>query len=355
MIDAPQNHKRRPLAAPTSTVGRGKAVVLRTGPALGHYQADGVSLHFGNSLALYPSWDAPTTIISDGAYGVLGFEGDASDHLELPAWYEPHVQAWAAAARPRTTLWFWNSEIGWAAAHPILEKHGWRYVNCNIWNKGVGHVAGNVNTQKIRRFPVVTEVCVHYVLEARVAGLPLKQWLIREWKRSGLPLRRANDACGLKDAAVRKYFDQGHLWYFPPPEAMQRLSDYANEHGRAEGRPYFCLNSNQPVTGAEWVRMRAKFSCPHGVTNVWDRQPVRGAERVKTGSGRAVHLNQKPLDLMIRLIAASTEPGDVVWEPFGGLFTASLAASRLKRRAFGAEIDSTYFQYGVRRFVDATE
>lgn len=344
--------KRRLRAAPTSTVGRGKAVVLNHEPERPLYAAKGVSLHFGDSLSFYASWDPPTTIVSDGAYGVLGFEGDTSDHLDVPAWYEPHVKAWAQASGPNTTLWFWNSEIGWAAAHPILEKHGWRYVNCNIWNKGVGHIAGNVNTQKIRRFPVVTEVCVQYVLEARVAGLPLKKWLLAEWKRSGLPLRRANEACGVKDAAVRKYLDQGHLWYFPPVDAMQRLSDYANEHGNPKGRPYFSLNGKRPVTGAEWANMRSRFSCPHGVTNVWERNAVRGEERVKTADGRAVHLNQKPLDLMSRIIEATTEPGDVVWEPFGGLFTASLAARELKRRAFAAETDSTYYQYGVRRFLD---
>jgi DNA modification methylase len=101
--------------------------------------------------------------------------------------------------------------------------------------------------------------------------------------------------------------------------------------------------------------MRAKFSCPHGVTNVWERAPVRDEERVKTEDGRAVHLNQKPLDLMSRIIEATTDRGDVVWEPFGGLFSASLAASRLERRAFAAETDPTYFQYGARRFLKPAE
>lgn len=336
--------------APTSTVGRGKSVVLEAAPESKLYRADGVSLHSGDTLDFYPQWEAPMTIISDGAYGVLGFEGDTSDHLDVPAWYEPHVQAWAAAATPSTTLWFWNSEIGWAAAHPLLERYGWRYVNCNVWDKGVAHIAGNVNTRKLRRFPVVTEVCVQYVFEARVAGMSLKQWLLSQWKRSGLTLRRANEACGVKDAAVRKYLDQGHLWYFPPAEMMQRLADYANQHGRPEGRPYFSIDGKAPVTAAEWSAMRSKFSCPHGVTNVWRRDAVRGDERVKTQQGRAVHLNQKPLDLMTRLIEATTDRGDVVWEPFGGLFSGSLAAQRVNRRAFSAEVDSTYYQYGVRRF-----
>jgi DNA modification methylase len=71
---------------------------------------------------------------------------------------------------------------------------------------------------------------------------------------------------------------------------------------------------------------------------------------VKTPDKKAVHLNQKPLDLMSRLIEASSQEGDVVWEPFGGLFTASLAAQALRRKAFAAEIDWTYFFYGVERF-----
>ncbi len=346
--------KRSLRAAPTSTVGRGKAIVLDTAPSSSVFKDEFVSLNFGDSLDLYEKWPSPTTIVSDGAYGVLGFEGDTSDHLDVPHWYEPHAKAWSQSATPATTLWFWNSEIGWAAAHPILEKYGWRYVNCNIWNKGIGHIAGNVNTQKIRRFPVVTEVCVQYVFEARVEGKPLKRWLLDEWKRTGLTLRRANEACGVKDAAVRKYLDQGHLWYFPPPETMQRLSDYANEFGAPEGRPYFSLDGKKPVTERQWAAMRSKFNCPHGVTNVWERNAVRGEERVKVDSGKAVHLNQKPLDLMRRIIEASTDEGDIVWEPFGGLFTGSLAARQLGRRAFAGEIDPTYFQYGVNRYRDAT-
>jgi site-specific DNA-methyltransferase (adenine-specific) len=39
----------------------------------------------------------------------------------------------------------------------------------------------------------------------------------------------------------------------------------------------------------------------------------------------------------------------VVWEPFGGLFTAALAARSLGRRAFAAEVDATYYQYGLKR------
>lgn len=342
-------HPGRRKREATSTVGRGKAITLASAPRTDIFSDSLVELRLGDSIEHYCHWPRPTVIVSDGGYGVLGFEGDTSDHLGLPEWYEPHVIEWSKAATPETTLWFWNSEIGWAAVHPILERHGWRYQNCNIWDKGKAHIAGNVNTQKIRRFPVVTEVCVQYVFEARLDGIPLKEWLLREWKRTGLPLRKANEACGVRDAAVRKYLDQGHLWYYPPPEMFERLQLFANQHGRPAGRPYFAIRG-EPGTAEQWSHMRSKFNCPHGVTNVWVRPPVNGAERVKAPSGKAVHLNQKPLDLMAQIIEASSDRGDVVWEPFGGLFTASLAAKRLGRRAFSSEIDPTYFQYGIQRF-----
>lgn len=341
--------------APSSTVGRGKSIKnIRTGYHKKIYRDQNVSLHLGNSLDKYETWPAPTTIISDGGYGILGFEGDTSDHLGLPHWYEPHIAEWSKHSTPQTTLWFWNSEIGWASVHPILEKYGWRYINCNIWDKGKGHIAGNVNTKKIRRFPVVTEVCVQYVRQSHLNGLSLKEWLRHEWKRTGLPFRKANEACGVKDAAVRKYLDNSHLWYFPPPEMFKRLEEYANKFGSAQGKPYFSADGVRPMSIEEWSKMRSKFFCPHGYTNVWDRGPLNGNERIKTSSfnGKSAHLNQKPLDLMKLLIGASSEKGDVIWEPFGGLFSASLAAKLLGRRSFSCEIDEDYFKIGVERFFD---
>jgi site-specific DNA-methyltransferase (adenine-specific) len=250
---------------------------------------------------------------------------------------------------PSTTLWFWNSEIGWAVVHPVLERHGWRYVELNVWDKGKAHVAGNVNTASIRRFPLVTEVCALYVRENIINGLPLKEWLLKEWKRTGLPLRLANEACGVKDAAVRKYFDQGHLWYFPPPDAFDKLVTYANEKGNPAGRPYYAIDGQRPMTGTDWAPMRSKFRCPYGWSNVWTRKPVHGQERLVAKNGKAAHLNQKPIDLMELIIKASSDDRDVVWEPFGGLFTASLAAHRLQRQAYAAEIDPGYYMLGVGR------
>src|SRR4051812_20881391 len=77
----PQGAAARKPVAP-STVGRGRAVVRKEAPAAAVYADRAVSLSHADSLACYAAWPTPTAIVSDGAYGVLGFEGDTSDHLD---------------------------------------------------------------------------------------------------------------------------------------------------------------------------------------------------------------------------------------------------------------------------------
>ena len=110
------------------------------------FTRDGVSIYHGVVAELFESWDRPVVIISDGPYGVAGFPGDPPRPEGLPAWYEPYIAAWSRGATPLTTLWFWNTEVGWANVHPVLVKHGWAYRCCHIWDKGMAHAAGNSNT-----------------------------------------------------------------------------------------------------------------------------------------------------------------------------------------------------------------
>ena len=170
----------------------------------------------------------------------------------------------------------------------------------------------------------------------------------------------------MKDAATRKYFDQGWLWYPPPGVVMEKLVSYANEHGDPNGRPYYALDGHQPVTGDEWSRLRYQWNHAHGITNVWDRPALRNIERVKsTGTRQAprvynptagvasFHLNQKPLEFMRRILASCTQPGDVVWEPFGGLCSASVAAIELGRVPYAAESDPQFSELAAQRLEDA--
>ena len=320
------------------------------------FMRDGITIYNANVMDLYEMWDPPIVIISDGAYGVGGFPGDLPTPEGLAKWYEPHIIKWTQKATPQTTLWFWNTEIGWAIIHQVLAKRGWKYVCCHTWDKGIAHIAGNSNTQSLRKFPIVTEVCVQYVKEPRFVvdskRVLMKEWLRHEWKRTGLPFYKANEACGVRNAASRKYLTKDHLWYYPPVESFQKMVAYAERHGDPNGRPYFSLDGENPTSEKEWGRMRAKFYCEAGITNVWNEPPMHGEERIKNGDGY-LHLNQKPLRLNELIIRASSDVGDLVWEPFGGLCSGAIASQRLGRRCLSAEIIKEYYEMAVRRLASS--
>ena len=315
----------------------------------------GIEIYNADVLDLYDEWPAPKVIVSDGPYGLNAFYGDCKTPEDLVEWYEPHIKAWSKKSPPGTTLWFWCSEIGWAYVHHVLTKHGWVYVRFNVWDKGIAHVAGNTNLKKLKEFPCVTEACVQYVKEARIDGLTLKEWLRKEWERTGLPLYKANEAAGVANAASRKWLTKDHLWYPPPPEEFEKLVKYANEHGRPEGRPYFSVGG-KPMTKDEYAKLLPKFYCKPGITNVWREPPLHGSERIKVkNGGKSVHLNQKPLKLMRLIIESSSDVGDIVWEPFGGLCSAAVAAHQLSRRCYAAEINRKFYEIAVERLKKVCE
>lgn len=61
------------------------------------------------------------------------------------------------------------------------------------------------------------------------------------------------------------------------------------------------------------------------------------------------HPSQKPECLLERIIKASSNPGDVVLDPFAGTFTTSAVAGKLDRRSIGIERERQYVAVGLRR------
>lgn len=62
-----------------------------------------------------------------------------------------------------------------------------------------------------------------------------------------------------------------------------------------------------------------------------------------------LHPNEKPLSLMMKLIALCTRPGDLVIDPFCGSGTTLLACKETGRRALGIELVESHCETVVRR------
>ena len=81
----------------------------------------------------------------------------------------------------------------------------------------------------------------------------------------------------------------------------------------------------------------------------WLMPVCGGGERLKDGEGHKAHPTQKPEALLYRVLLATTEPGDLVLDPFFGTGTTGAVATRLGRQWIGCEREAGYRRLAERR------
>jgi len=85
----------------------------------------------------------------------------------------------------------------------------------------------------------------------------------------------------------------------------------------------------------------------------WHLPLCTGKERVKVNGAKA-HSTQKPEALLYRVLLSSTNPGDVVLDPFFGSGTTGAVAKKLHCHWIGIERDAGYIQVAQAR-IDAVQ
>jgi len=84
--------------------------------------------------------------------------------------------------------------------------------------------------------------------------------------------------------------------------------------------------------------------------NVWEISAPLTEEK-KFGK----HPTQKPVELLKRIILASTKDGDLVLDPFCGSSTTGVAAVLLNRKYVGIDMEDEYLQLSKKRLEEAIE
>jgi modification methylase len=85
----------------------------------------------------------------------------------------------------------------------------------------------------------------------------------------------------------------------------------------------------------------------------WSIPLSTGKERIKANGAKA-HSTQKPEALLYRVLLSSTNPGDVVLDPFFGSGTTGAVAKKLGRHFIGIEQDKNYIKIAQKR-IDAVQ
>jgi site-specific DNA-methyltransferase (adenine-specific)/modification methylase len=80
----------------------------------------------------------------------------------------------------------------------------------------------------------------------------------------------------------------------------------------------------------------------------WNLPICNGSERIKK-NGKKIHSTQKPESLLHRILLASTNKNDLVFDPFLGTGTTAVVAKKMGRNYFGIEKEKKYFKSAKQR------
>ncbi|KMK68519.1 site-specific DNA-methyltransferase [Puniceibacterium sp. IMCC21224] len=137
------------------------------------------------------------------------------------------------------------------------------------------------------------------------------------------------------------------VWRKANPMPNFRGKRFTNAHetmiwaSKAEGGKY-TFNYEALKALNEGIQMRSDWVLP--ICN--------GGERIKDANGDKAHPTQKPMGLLHRVLVGSTNPGDVVLDPFFGTGTTGAVAKMLGRDWIGIEREAAYRDVATRRIAD---
>lgn len=290
------------------------------------------TLYAGDCIQVLKSSDVPEMdlFVADPPYWkVIGEKWDyqwrtEEDYIE---WSRKWMTAVYNKLRIGGTFYLFGYFRMLALLLPVLRDIGFSLRQQIIVDKGMKAVAGRA-TKNYKMFPCCTES----ILFLTKNNIEFSRNLLKSrQKELGLTAKEINERLGVKS-------NGGGMWsiytgkniceQFPTRELWEKLQKI--------------LKFDYP-----YDRIVQTFNPLMGYSDVWTD--------IDFYSEKRYHPTQKPLKLIERLIAVSSNLGDKVMDPFGGSGSTLIASEHLGRESYTIELDAKYLSEIKKRYAREVE
>jgi site-specific DNA-methyltransferase (adenine-specific) len=211
-----------------------------------------------------------------------------------------------------------------------------------IWKRTSSH--GNVSAN----YGDVTDSIFYYSKGAKVTWnppfVPLSDENIRRKYAYLEPDGRRYTTRDLRNPGVRPNLHYEYKGYMPHPNGWSISREKMEQYDR-EGRLYFPKDSSGRIR----LKLYLDESQGRAVHTLWDDIPPINSQAQE----RLGYPTQKPVALLERIISASSNPDDLVLDPFCGCGTTIHAAQKLGRRWIGIDVTPLAINLIKRRLSEA--
>lgn len=211
------------------------------------------------------------------------------------------------------------------------------YDQAKIWFKEYNRILSKKGTIYIMNYPEINARILPYL--TKELGLKLQRWITWHYptnighskknftrsQRSILFLTKTNNYTFNRNKIIQPYKN----------ENVGKIKDRIKKGKLGRGAYDF-------LSFLDLLEMRII----ENNKNPMDIHDVNLLKNVSKDRLNGLHPCQLPFELIRRFIEVSSNPGDVVLDPFAGTFSTSLVASNIDRNSIGIEINPKYVKLG---------
>lgn len=143
-------------------------------------------------------------------------------------------------------------------------------------------------------------------------------------------------------------------WFKPNAAPNLSCRYFAHSHENVlwaakgtKSKHYFDYQQMKKINQGKQMRSVWPDEWGNGSADVWTIMTPPKGEKL-----HGKHPTQKPLELLKRVILASTKKGDLILDPFTGSSTTGIAAYQLGRKFVGIDNEKEYLELSIKRFKD---
>jgi site-specific DNA-methyltransferase (adenine-specific) len=248
-------------------------------------------------------------------------------------WMNSFAKQWQRILKMNGTVYIFCSSKMSARLEVLMSRY-FKPINHIAWSKpnepGYDGWKGKMKKEALRQwYPHSERILVfeHGSYGASTANrrAPLGQFLLDARKQAGLSMKELTEATGaygsVNHGGAVANWEAGRN--IPSRKQYSKIAAALLETGKVESMPPY-----EDLVRAMNVDGSTQF------TDVWDFKSV------KPFKGK--HPAEKPLDMLLHIVNASSYPGDIVLDCFAGSGSTSVAALQLGRKSIGIEIEGKW-------------
>ncbi len=247
-------------------------------------------------------------------------------------WLNKVLEQLQRVLKPNGSIYFFAGPHLATEVELQVKRH-FNLLNHIIWCKPSGRHNG-CRKESLRKYFPQTEHIIFASSKKKSAFAyePIREYLNNERMMANITQSHINKACGCKMAG---HWFSTHQWSFPSKKHYQTMEKLFKK----KLKPYDQLKAEYKAI----KQTRRTFNVTRHVpyTNVWHHKPVQYY------SGK--HPCEKPLDLIIHIITASSLPGDTILDVFSGSGTTAIACKKTGRNFIGSEFGKKEYLQAIKR------